>query len=121
MTEVYLADSVPSESSNIRMIQKIHASSAVVNIQNELVSQAFQEGFIGGDVVAIDASHIEARDRKPEKRRKKRSQSSNPPKNVVDNPKRNGRNGSKNNRNWKRIDPSLRRKLKHNVLLILRR
>jgi transposase len=34
------------------MIQKIHASSALVNVQNEMVSQAFREGFIEGDVVA---------------------------------------------------------------------
>jgi len=66
-----MADSVPSESSYTRMIQKIHASSALGNIQNELVSQAFQEGFIEGDVVAIDATHIEARDRKPEKKKEK--------------------------------------------------
>ena len=64
-----MADSVPSEASYTRMIQKIHASSALVNIQNEMVSQAFQEGFIEGDVVAIDATHIEARDRFPEKKK----------------------------------------------------
>jgi len=64
-----MADSVPSESSYTRMIQKIHASSALGEIQNELVSQAFQEGFIDGDVVAIDATHIEARDQKPEKKK----------------------------------------------------
>lgn len=64
-----MADSVPSESSYTRMIQKIHGSSALGIIQDELVSQAFQEGFIEGDVVAIDATHIEARDRKPEKKK----------------------------------------------------
>ncbi|WP_139314650.1 transposase, partial [Desulfosporosinus metallidurans] len=45
-----MADSVPSESSYTRMIQKIHVSSALGKIQNDLVSQAFQEGFIEGDV-----------------------------------------------------------------------
>ena len=64
-----MADAVPSESSYTRMIQKIHASSALGEIQNELVSQAFQEGFIEGDVIAIDATHIEARDRLPEKKK----------------------------------------------------
>ena len=64
-----MADSVPSESSYTRMIQKIHGSSALEIIQDELVSQAFQEGFIEGDVVAIDATHIEARDRLPEKKK----------------------------------------------------
>lgn len=64
-----LADSVHSEASYSRMIQKIHASSALEQIQNDLVSQAFQEGFIDGNVVAIDATHIEARDRLPEKKK----------------------------------------------------
>ncbi|MDA8442423.1 MAG: IS1182 family transposase [Peptococcaceae bacterium] len=64
-----LADSVPSEASYSRMIQKIHASSALGTIQNDLVYQAFQEGFIESDVVAIDATHIEARDRLPEKKK----------------------------------------------------
>jgi len=64
-----MADSVPSEASYTRKIQKIHSSSALVNIQNEMVSQAFQEGFIEGDVMAIDATHIEARDRLPEKKK----------------------------------------------------
>ena len=36
-----MADSVPSESAYTRMIQKIHTSSALVNIQNAMVSQAF--------------------------------------------------------------------------------
>ncbi len=38
-----LADSVPNEASYSRMIQKIHASSALGTIQNDLVYQAFQE------------------------------------------------------------------------------
>lgn len=67
-----MADSVPSESSYTRMIQKIHVSSALGKIQNGLVSQAFQEGFIEGDVVAMDATHIEARDRKPEKKKEEK-------------------------------------------------
>jgi transposase len=64
-----LSDSVPSEASYCRMIKKIHASSALANSQDNLVLQAFKEGFIDSEcVVAIDATHIEARDRKPEKR-----------------------------------------------------
>ena len=75
-----MADSVPSESSYTRMIQKIHASSALGKIQNDLVSQAFQEGFIEGDVIAIDATHIEARDRKPEKKKEADIQAKQSPK-----------------------------------------
>lgn len=65
-----LADSVPSEASYSRMIQKFQVSSALSESQNDLVWQAFQEGFIDGNTVAIDATHIEARDRKPDKKKK---------------------------------------------------
>jgi transposase len=64
-----LSDSVPSEASYSRMIQKIQASSALTEAQNDLVYQAFREGFIDAECVAIDATHIEARDRKPDKKK----------------------------------------------------
>ncbi len=53
------------------MIKKIQASSALAKFQDDLVLQAFKEGFIDPEcAVAIDATHIEARDRKPEKKQK---------------------------------------------------
>jgi transposase len=64
-----LSDFVPSESSYSRMVQKIHASTALTESQNDLVYQAFKEGFIDADRIAIDATHIEARDRKPDKKK----------------------------------------------------
>lgn len=64
-----LSDSVPSEASYSRMIQKIKDSSALTDAQNDLVYQAFQERFIDAESVAIDATHIEARDRKPDKKK----------------------------------------------------
>jgi transposase len=64
-----LADSVPSEASYSRMIQKIKDSSSLTESQSDLVYQAFQEGFIDAECVAIDATHIEARDRKPDKKK----------------------------------------------------
>ncbi|KLU64083.1 transposase DDE domain protein [Desulfosporosinus acididurans] len=88
-----MADSVPSESSYTRMIQKIHVSSALGNIQNELVSQAFQEGFIDGDVIAIDATHIEARDRKPEKKKEEEAP-------VEQTPKKRGRKPKAEREKW---------------------
>jgi len=51
------------------MIKKIHDSSALAESQNDLIYQAFQEGFIDGEAVAIDATHLEARDRKPDKKK----------------------------------------------------
>lgn len=65
-----MSDQVPSEASYCRMIKKIKKSNALSQSQNYLVSQAFQEGFIDGDVLAMDATHIEARDRKPDKKKK---------------------------------------------------
>lgn len=64
-----LSDSIPSEASYCRMIKKIQDSSAMAESQNDLVHQAFDEGFIDPECVAIDATHIEARDRKPEKKK----------------------------------------------------
>lgn len=88
-----MADSVPSEASYTRMIQKIHESPALVNIQNEMVSQAFQEGFIEGDVVAIDATHIEARDRLPEKKKDEDAP-------VKQSPKKRGRKPKAEREKW---------------------
>jgi len=61
------------------MIQKIHDSSALAESQNDLVYQAFQEGFIKGEIVAIDATHIEARDRKPDKKKEEEVPVEQPP------------------------------------------
>lgn len=64
-----LSDSIPSEASYSRMILKIQDSSSLAQSQNALLQQAFQGGFISGDCLAIDATHIEARDRKPAKKK----------------------------------------------------
>jgi len=88
-----MADSVPSESSYTRMIQKIHASSALVNIQNEMVSLVFQEGFIEGEVVAVDATHIEARDGLPEKKKNEDAP-------VKQSPKKCGRKPKAQQKKW---------------------
>lgn len=65
-----LAERIPSAATYSRAIKKIQASSALQKTQDELVLQAFQEGFLDGSVGAIDATHIEARDRTPEKEEK---------------------------------------------------
>lgn len=61
------SDRIPSESSYSRMIRKLQGSAVFQETQKELIRQAFQEGFLDAAVVAIDATHIEARDRRPEK------------------------------------------------------
>ena len=75
-----MADQVPSEASYSRMMKKIKDSSALDLIQNELVSQAFHEGFIDAEVIAMDATHIEARDRKPETKKEEAPPVEQPPK-----------------------------------------
>jgi len=65
-----LSDSIPSEASYSRLIQKISQSNALEQIHQQLVAQALQEGFISDDTIAIDATHIEARDQAPQKQNK---------------------------------------------------
>jgi hypothetical protein len=62
------------------MMKKIKDSNALDSIQNELVSQAFHEGFIDAAVIAMDATHIEARDRKPETKKNEAPSAEQPPK-----------------------------------------
>lgn len=88
-----LADSIPSEASYCRMIKKIQDSSALTKSQNDLVHQAFEEEFIDANcVAAIDATHIEARDRKPEKKKE-----DNP---VEQTPKKRGRKPKAEREKW---------------------
>jgi len=88
-----LADSIPSEASYCRMIKKIQASSALAESQNDLVRQAFEEGFIDEKcVAAIDATHIEARDRKPEKKKEETP--------VEQTPKKRGRKPKAEREKW---------------------
>ena len=58
-----LSDTIPSEASFSRLITKISASNALEHVQETLLHQAISEGFITDDTGAIDATHIEARDR----------------------------------------------------------
>lgn len=60
-----LSDDVPSEASYSRMITAISETDAMTKVQDVLVAQAIQEGFITEESLAIDATHFEARD-KPE-------------------------------------------------------
>lgn len=57
------SDRIPSQASFSRLIRKIQGSFVLDEIDNELLKQAIQEGFIDDDHVSVDASHAEARDR----------------------------------------------------------
>ncbi|QGQ93745.1 transposase [Paenibacillus psychroresistens] len=63
------SDRIPSEASYTRLIQKLLQSEVFQQSQQDLVKQAFHEGFIDASAVAIDATHVEARDRQPEKKK----------------------------------------------------
>ncbi|GAK10716.1 mobile element protein [Geomicrobium sp. JCM 19039] len=62
-----VSDAIPSEASFSRMVTKIQNSNVLETLQMEVLNQAFHEGFITDDTVAIDATHIQARDRAPVK------------------------------------------------------
>lgn len=58
-----LSDDVPSESSYSRMITAISETDAMTKVQDMLVAQAIQEGYITEESLAIDATHFESRDK----------------------------------------------------------
>ncbi|SDH76727.1 Transposase domain [Aneurinibacillus thermoaerophilus] len=61
------SDRVPSEASFSRLIRRIKSSNVLDEINHALVLQAVEEGFIDGNHIAIDATHVEARDQAPQK------------------------------------------------------
>jgi len=65
-----LSDTVPSEAAYSRLITKISESNVLEDAQETLLLQTITEGFINDDTVAIDATHIEARDQAPPKKEK---------------------------------------------------
>lgn len=65
-----LSDAVPSEAAYSRLVTKIGESNVLEHAQETLLFQAISEGFITDDTVAIDATHIEARDQAPPKEEK---------------------------------------------------
>jgi transposase len=73
-----LSDGVPSEASYSRMLTKISEKNVLEQVQENLLIQALSEGFLTDNTVAIDATHIEARDQasikeeKPKQETKKR-------------------------------------------------
>lgn len=65
-----LSESIPSAASYSRLVNKMSQCDALEEIQTQLLTQAMKEGFITDDTVAIDATHIEARDQAPVKQDK---------------------------------------------------
>ncbi|WP_121603749.1 transposase [Virgibacillus sp. Bac332] len=57
------SDQIPSEASYSRMVTIISESDEMEHIHDELIFLAIDEGHIGEENIAIDATHFEARDR----------------------------------------------------------
>ena len=84
-----LSDNVPSEASYSRMITTISETDAMTKVQDVLIAQAIQEGYITEESLAIDATHFEARD-KPEASVKKEKSA----------PKKRGRKSKNEQEEW---------------------
>jgi transposase len=69
-----VSDDVPSEAAYSRMITQISETNVLESVQETLLLQAISERFISDDTVAIDATHIEARDQAPAKEEKPKSE-----------------------------------------------
>ncbi|MFC0560517.1 transposase, partial [Halalkalibacter alkalisediminis] len=65
-----LSDAIPSEASYSRMITKLEESDVLERVQETQILQAIIEGFVMDETIAIDATHIEARDQAPVKEEK---------------------------------------------------
>ncbi len=64
-----VSDAVPSEASYSRLLTKLSESNILEKVQEQLIVQAIKEGFIIDDTIAIDATHFEARDKAPTKKK----------------------------------------------------
>ena len=65
-----LNDRIPSESSYTRLVTMLSQSNVLSLLFNQLVLSAMNEGFIADDAIAIDTTHVQARDQAPQKKTK---------------------------------------------------
>jgi transposase len=56
------SDATPSKSAYSRLIAKLQGLSVFEQCHDKLIKQAYEEGFIDGKYISIDATHIDARD-----------------------------------------------------------
>ncbi|MBQ0138223.1 MAG: transposase [Kurthia sp.] len=68
-----VSDAVPSEASYSRMIDVISQSTILDDMQDALIHQAFLEGHLSDEHLAIDATHFESRDASKPSEKKERS------------------------------------------------
>lgn len=84
-----VSDAIPSEASYSRLITKLAQSDVLERVQEKVVEQAIEEGFIIDDTIAIDATHFEARDQAPVKEKKEKPE-----------PKKRGRKSKEERDQW---------------------
>jgi transposase len=71
------SDATPSEAAYSRLIHRLQGLSVFQESHDSLVYQAFHEGFVDGSRVAVDATHVEARDAaNPAKKRSRKTKKS---------------------------------------------
>ncbi|MGM8214263.1 IS1182 family transposase [Bacillaceae bacterium W0354] len=87
------SDKVPSEAAYSRIIKQISESDVLETVQETLITQAISEGYITDEIVAIDATHFEARDQAPRKKDKDKPKSK---------PKKRGRKPKAEREQWKK-------------------
>ncbi len=63
-----VSDSTPSEAAYSRLVTKLSESDILENSFENVTLAAISEGFIADEVIAIDATHFEARDKAPAKK-----------------------------------------------------
>lgn len=68
-----LAESISSASTYSRLIQKLSQSEVLEEVSQHVVKLALEEGFIPDNTIAIDATHIEARDRAAKKQEQEKA------------------------------------------------
>lgn len=69
-----VSDSIPSEAAFSRMITVLCDSDVLENVQGTLLHQAISEGFVEDDTVALDATHVLAKDAAPPKEEQPKSE-----------------------------------------------
>lgn len=60
-----VSDEIPSEAFYSHMIMLVSESDALEIVQERTLLMAKSEGFVSDEIVAIDATHVETRDRAP--------------------------------------------------------
>lgn len=84
-----VSDEIPSKASYSRMITLISESNSLEIVQERTIFLAMSEGFVSDETVAIDATHVEARDRAPVKKE-----------NMEKEPKKRGRKKKDEREQW---------------------